>query len=177
MQSILTVFSLVDRVLGMIKNIVAVVLSLVVAVLMVVVVVTRYVLGAPIFGLEEIILISVMWLYMIGASLACRERSHLKADMVGLLVKNPRILQAIQVLTTAISLVMAIYITQWAFSLVSFSFRRVQTTPVFEIPWYFSQAALLVGGIMFTIYLTRDLIVDIRAFFNTDSAPKQDTAS
>lgn len=161
--------SAADRLIGIFKNIMAVALSIVVALLMVFEVLTRYLLGAPLFGLEEIVLISVMWLYMIGASLACRERSHLKADMVGLFVKNPKTLQGIQVLTTAISLVMAIYITQWAYSLAAFSFQRVQTTPVFEIPWYYSQASLLFGGVMFSIYLLRDLINDIRALFKAEN--------
>ena len=173
MQLLFKILSGADRLIGGLQNFMAVGLSLIVACLMVFEVLTRYLLGEPLFGLEEIVLISVMWLYMVGASLACRERSHLKADMVGLFIKNQRILQGIQVLTTAISLVMALYITQWAFSLTAFSFSRGQITPVFEIPWYISQAGILFGGVMFSVYLLRDLIVDVRVLITGKPSNEQ----
>jgi len=157
------VLSRVDRALGATKKAAAVILGLAVACLMVVEVITRYVLGEPWFGLEEITLVCVMWLYMIGASMACRERSHLKADLVQLLVKNPVLLNSMKSVSTLISLIMAIYVVQWSFDLVVWGLTKGQTTPVFGIPWVVSQSSLLAGAIFFAIYLLRDLIHDLRA--------------
>jgi TRAP-type C4-dicarboxylate transport system permease small subunit len=168
-----TILAPIDRALDATKKAAAVVLSIAVASLMVIEVITRYVLGEPLFGLEEITLICVMWLYMIGASMACRERSHLKAELVQLIVKSQTSLKAIQVLTTLISLVMAVFITLWAFDLVVWGVEKKQSTPVFEIPWFISQSSLLFGGIFFTLYLVRDLIVDIRRLFGHGSAAKE----
>ena len=168
-----TVLAPIDRALDVTKRTAAVVLSIAVASLMVIEVITRYVLGEPLFGLEEITLICVMWLYMIGASMACRERSHLKAELVQLVVKGQTSLKAIEVLTTLISLVMAVFITQWAFDLVAWGLEKGQSTPVFEIPWFVSQSSLLFGGIFFTVYLVRDLIVDVRNLLGHGDAPQK----
>ncbi len=162
MVAFMSVLSRLDRTLGATKKAAAAILGLAVAWLMIVEVITRYVLGAPWFGLEEITLICVMWLYMVGASMACRERSHLKADVIQLLVKNQTLLNAVTLLSTLISLVMAIYIIQWSFDLVIWGLNKGQTTPVFGIPWVVSQSSLLAGAMFFAIYLLRDLIHDGR---------------
>lgn len=166
MKFVTTVLTPIDRALDATKKTVAVLLSIAVASLMVLEVITRYVLGEPLFGLEEITLICVMWLYMIGASMACRERSHLKAELIQLLVKSKNVLKAMQVFTTFISFVMAIFITQWALDLVLWGLEKKQATPVFEIPWVVSQSSLLFGGVFFAVYLFRDLVVDIRNLFS-----------
>lgn len=153
-----------DGVLGAAKKTAATILGLAVACLMVVEVITRYVLGEPWFGLEEITLICVMWLYMVGASMACRERSHLRAEVIQVLVKNRVVLSALTILSTLISLIMAVCIVQWSFELVSWGVEKAQGTPVFGIPWVVSQSSLLAGGIFFVIYFLRDLIHDVRAF-------------
>jgi len=159
-----------DRFLATTQKGALVVLSLIVSTFMVIEVMARYVFGEPLFGLEELTLMSVMWLYMIGASMACRERSHLKAELVQLVVKGEASLKAIEVLTTLISLVMAVFITQWAFDLVAWGVEKRQSTPVFGIPWFVSQSSLLFGGIFFTVYLFRDLIVDVRSLFGHGDA-------
>ena len=157
------ILSRLDRALGAMKKTAAAILSLAVACLMVAEVITRYVLGEPWFGLEEITLLCVMWLYMVGASMACRERSHLKADVIQLLVKNQIVLSALTLLSTLISLIMAIFIAQWSFDLVVWGINKAQGTPVFGIPWVVSQSSLLAGGMFFVIYFLRDLVHDIRA--------------
>ena len=45
-------------------------------------VVLRYVLGSPLFGVEELICLIAMWLYFIGASYGAYERSHIKAELI-----------------------------------------------------------------------------------------------
>jgi TRAP-type C4-dicarboxylate transport system permease small subunit len=152
-----------DRALGATMKTAAAILGLAVACMMVLDTFTRYVLGKPWFGLQETTLICVMWLYMIGASLACRERSHLRADLMPLLVKNPILLGAITALSTFISLIMAVYIIRWSFDLVVWGVAKGQTTPALRIPWVVSQSSLLAGGLFFAIYLLRDLIHDVRA--------------
>ena len=146
-------------------------LSVAVAVLVMIQVFTRYVMGEPLFGLEEITLICVMWLYMIGAAMACRSRSHLKAELIQLLVRHQGGLRAIQVLTTLISLVMAVFITLWSFDLVVWGLEKQQSTPVFQIPWVVSQSSLFVGGMFFTLYFVRDLIVDVRKMAGVHQEP------
>ena len=61
---------------------IVVVFSLIVSVGMVTGIVARSVFRQPLLGLEELILFTVMWLYMLGAALASREKSHHSADFL-----------------------------------------------------------------------------------------------
>ncbi|KJS43117.1 MAG: hypothetical protein VR71_11685 [Roseovarius sp. BRH_c41] len=157
----LNVLKTLDRIVVRIVHPILVVVGLMVAVLLVVGIVSRAFLGAPIFGLEEIMLLAIMWFYMLGASLASRDRSHLTADFVGVMTSNPRVIRGAALLSTAISLGVAMMFVWWAWSLLSFGLSRGQSTPVFGIPWWVSQSSLFVASILFVIYLTRDLVLEI----------------
>lgn len=153
--------SRLDQLLGFLLKAVVVLTGLAVAVMLVVGIFFRSALEHPVFGLEEIVLFSVMWFYMCGAVLASRERSHLAADFMSVMVSDPRKLRIIGIATTAISLVLAIFFTAWAWSLVSWGIERGQSTPVFSLPMWVSQASLLFAAVCFVLYLARDLLRDL----------------
>lgn len=73
---------------------VLIVLGLAIAVMLAVGIFSRAVLGKPVFGLEELMLMAAMWFYMLGATLASRDRSHLSADFVQVMTRNPKVLRA-----------------------------------------------------------------------------------
>ena len=70
------------------QKVILILASLALSGVMVSEVVSRYFLGYPIWGWEELAMISAMWLYMIGAAMAAYERSHLKVEIVPLLFKD-----------------------------------------------------------------------------------------
>jgi len=149
----LTGYSLV-----MAQKIILIFASLILAGVMAFEVFSRYFLGYPVWGWEELAMISAMWLYMIGAAMAAYEGAHLKTDIMSLWVKNQRNLGIIRVLTTLISLVMAGFMAYWSSSLLFWGLERPQTTAVFEIPWVVAQGSLFVAGVMISIYFLRDLL-------------------
>lgn len=158
-----------DTLLMSVVKPVVVILGLTVALLLAVGVFFRSVLDHPVFGLEEIMLLAVMWFYMLGATLASRERSHLSADFLAAFVKNPTILRAAAVLSSMISLFVSIMVLTWAWDLVSWGYQRGQSTPVFAIKLWVSQASLLVASAFFVLYLLRDLAYQIHGTFPTNS--------
>jgi TRAP-type transport system small permease protein len=155
-------FRILDSLLGRIIHPVVVVIGLAVAAMMAFGIFSRAVLGTPVFGLEEITLLSIMWFYMLGASLASRERSHLSADFVKVFSKNPRVWRVAAITSTAISLGVAIMIVVWSWDFFAFGFERSQRTPVFGIPWWVSQSSPLFASVLFVLYLLRDLVLEIR---------------
>ena len=76
MAKLLKAFESIDSVLSKIIRLVLVLLSLLVACAMVLGIFMRSALNAPMLGLEEIILFSVMWLYMMGAGMSSSVSSH-----------------------------------------------------------------------------------------------------
>lgn len=154
--------SLLDTGLGGLLKAAVVLTGLAIAFMLVIGIFFRSVLETPVFGLEEIVLFCVMWFYMAGAVLASRERSHLAADFVTVLFENPRVLKIVGLVATSISLIMALFFTNWSWSLVSWGIAKSQSTPVFHLPMWISQASMLFAALCFVLYLARDLINDLR---------------
>lgn len=138
-----------------------VVVGLAIALMLAVGIFSRAVLNKPVFGLEELMLLSAMWFYMLGAMLASRDRSHLSADFIQVLSTNPRVLRAASIVSTLISLGVAVMFATWAWDLFAFGLQRGQSTPVFAIPWWTSQVSMFVASVAFVIYLIRDLIMEL----------------
>ena len=62
----------------------------VVGILIFVEVFLRYVMGSPLFGIEELILFIGMWLYFMGASYGAYERTHIKAELIDIWCKDKK---------------------------------------------------------------------------------------
>ncbi|WP_409524308.1 TRAP transporter small permease [Nitrincola sp. MINF-07-Sa-05] len=155
----------IDKVLAFILNAVVTLLGLFISFALFVGIVSRSVLGIQVFGLEELVLMAAMWVYMLGAALASRERSHLSADFFQAFTDNECLHDSMRIVATVVSLVMAAFFVSWSYSLFSWGFEKGQTTPVFSIPQYISQGSLLVASILLLLYTLRDLIGDIGKLF------------
>lgn len=164
MAKLLALMASVDRFLAFIIKPIVVVISFLVAVLLAYGIFTRSILGQPVFGLEELVLLGAMWLYMLGAALASRDRSHLSADFVQVIFKNPRVIRFVHIVAALISLFMAIMFATWSYDLLYWAVKKGQTTAVLKLPWYLSQGSLFVASILFIFYQLRDTMDDINSF-------------
>lgn len=164
MAKLLALMASVDNLLaGIIKPIV-VVISFLVAVLLAYGIFTRAVMGTPVFGLEELVLLGAMWLYMLGAALASRDRSHLTADFTEVIFKSPKVIQGFRVVAALISLFMACMFASWSYDLLYWAVKKGQSSTVLKMPWYLSQGSLFVASILFIFYQLRDVIIDINNY-------------
>ncbi|GAI80820.1 unnamed protein product, partial [marine sediment metagenome] len=78
-------------------------------------VVLRYVLGSPLFGVEELICLIAMWLYFIGASYGAYERSHIKAELIHIWFKKPRTYALIKAIGSLITFILSIIMISWTY--------------------------------------------------------------
>ena len=147
-----------DRFLAAMQGGILIFTSLMLSGLMVTEVVSRYFLGYPIWGWEELAMLSAMWLYMIGAARAAYERTHLKTEVISLWIKNPRNLRIVKALASLIALIMAGFMAYWSSDILFWGLEKNPTTPVFNIPWVVAQSSLFVAGIIISIYFLRDLL-------------------
>lgn len=167
MNAIVDFFSALDGKLEKLMKAIVTVLGLFVSFAIVVGIVSRTLLGRPVFGIEELILLAAMWLYMLGAALASRERSHLSADFIQAFSKNEILNNIAKLLATGLSVVMASFFVVWSYSLFEWGFEKGQVTPVFSIPQYISQSSLFVASILLMLYALRDLIHDAGKLFDS----------
>ena len=160
MRSLLNVINTIDRVLSAFIKPLVVVLSLLIAFLMVTGIFSREIIGQPLLGLEEVILTSVMWLYMMGAALASQERTHLRGDFIQVITRDKKTLARLRLLAELITFVMAIVFSIWAYSLLSWGLERQQSTAVLRIPLYVAQSSLFVCSVLMVFYSLRALLRD-----------------
>ena len=159
----MVIFKSLDWLLDRIVGPIAAVIGLLVALGFVVGITARSILGIALFGVEELILLAVVWFYMLGAILASKERAHLQADFVPVVVKNVTVIITVRIVATVISIGLAALFILWSHQLLQWALARGQSTPVFSVPMYVAQASLFVAAILMTLYLLRDLFSDIQA--------------
>mgnify|MGYP003113784983 FL=1 len=159
-------FVVLDNAIVILMKAAVTLLGAFVAFAMVIGIASRAVLDTPFFGLEELVLMAAMWLYMLGAALASRDRSHLSADFIQAFSKNEMLNNVTRLIATTISLIIAALFVTWSYSLFAWGFEKGQVTPVFRIPHYFSQGSLFVASILLLIYTLRDFINDTRLLFH-----------
>lgn len=128
-------------------------------------VLTRYLLNISITGLDEFTGHTAVWMYLIGAAYGTYDRSQIKAEMLHLIFKSPNILNFSKILTSAISIVVAGYMTVWSYEYVVWSITRHETTPALQIPTVYFQVSFLISAILMVIYFTVEFIDNVRFFF------------
>ncbi|TDX22850.1 TRAP-type C4-dicarboxylate transport system permease small subunit [Modicisalibacter xianhensis] len=165
MRAIVDLFTSIDNALAAVMKVAVVVMGLFVSFALVFGIVSRSFLGVQVFGLEELVLTAAMWLYMLGAAMASRERSHLSADFIEAFSKNETLKEVIHLIATTLSLVMAVFFVTWSYSLFAWGLEKGQVTPVFSIPQYVSQSSLFVASVLLLLYMLRDFIHDVGKLF------------
>lgn len=116
------------------------------------------ILGINFGGSEELVLFAAFWFYFTGSSLAYRDDAHINADMTSLLFKSEKAKKRMAVVKYAVSMVIAIVATAWAFQFVSWSFELWPTTPIYKLPLALSRLSIIVSFILMSIYVLIHLI-------------------
>lgn len=168
MRTIVDLFASIDNALAAFMKVAVVVMGIFVSFAMVFGIVSRSFLGVQVFGLEELVLTAAMWLYMLGAALASRERSHLSADFIEAFSSNETLHEVMRLIATVLSVVMAAFFVTWSYSLFAWGLEKGQVTPVFSIPQYISQGSLFVASVLLLLYALRDFIHDVCKLFYKD---------
>jgi len=121
-------------------------------------VVLRYVLGSPLFGVEELICLIAMWLYFIGASYGAYERSHIKAELIHIWFKKPRTYALIKAISSLITFILSIIMISWTYPYFIWGITKGETSQALLIPMVLSQSAIFVGAILMSLYFLTELI-------------------
>ena len=121
----------------------------------------RYVIKKPVMGLEEVICMIAFWAYFMGSAHGSYERSHIKAEMIEVFIKNINIQNKIKILTDLFTAVIACIVAVWGFEYFMWGIQRGETSPFLLIPRVYSQSAISLGLLLMAIYAITDLVTDI----------------
>jgi len=121
-------------------------------------VITRYFFGTSFFGLEQFIGYTAVWVYLIGSSYGSYERSHIRAEFIGVFVKNKRTLNITRAVSAGVSTFMSCVFAKWSYDFCVESIRMHETTPTQSVPMIYFQSSLLVGAILMAAYFLWETI-------------------
>lgn len=149
------------KILDMAQKVILITANMSAALVVAIGVFTRYVLKIDFFGQEEIVTVIAMWLYFIGGVRGSFEDSHIQADVVSTLVKDPKIKKGIAVFVKAVSVAVLVVLSKWSIDYAMWSFESHALSTGLKIPLILSQGALMVGFIFMAIYTIYHLLVEI----------------
>lgn len=145
-------FYLLWFILGKMQRYIMVITSIVLVGLVVAQVLLRYILKLPLFGVEELACLVGFWMYMTGSATGSRERSHIQADLLHVMIRNARSYAWGKTITSLMTTILSIIMTQWAWNYVVWSFKSWERSPALMIPMIFAQASLLVSSFLMSFY-------------------------
>ncbi|MDR1827630.1 MAG: TRAP transporter small permease [Methylobacteriaceae bacterium] len=132
--------------------------AIAIVVIMCLAVFMRYVQGAPLQWVEEILILIFMWMIMIGAASAMRTRGHVSIDAVTSFL--PRNIQAkIQIFDDIVSIV--VLVTLGTLGLMLAMKAGAKITPIIGIPYRYIDLAMPVGCYWMAIYVVINLWRDV----------------
>lgn len=122
-------------------------------------VVLRNVVKTSLFGTSELAMLSIWWLYLIGASVAAWERSHIKADILLVFARHkPQRMALARVLSSAVTLLLCVVASSWAFTFIDRGFELGRRSYYLKIPIIYAQFAILVGFVLMSLYFLIQLV-------------------
>ena len=153
-------------------DVLAIIATVTVAVLTALLVLARFA-EIPVVGLYEIITLAAMTMYMVGAVIASRNRSHLavdywsetrlKAPVPGLCITGAWHRLLVAVITTAIT----VFFIYWTYKMFMWGAKRPQWTPAYGIPLWLPQSPLIIGAVGCFLYALGDVLkalTELRSF-------------
>lgn len=140
------------KVLDWLQQIVMVTTSVAIVSLILVQVALRYFFMMPLMGVEELACLCGFWLYFTGAANGARERSHIKADLLNVFIKNERVLNTVKTFVSLILVALAAIFVQWTANYFTWSLRKPELSPALSIPMVYAQVSLLVNAVLMLFY-------------------------
>ena len=165
--------SLFWNVLLKIERVLLIVCSLTTVLLICLSVFMRYILHKNFYGSEESIIIFAFWLYFLGASYGSFDKSHIKADIASVYIKNARIRDAVALVASMVTVFVNLVITKWAWDYVVWGIQKMPRTTGLKIPLVIPQSAILIGLILMCFYHVYYLVVDFRAYLKNEPLKRE----
>jgi TRAP-type C4-dicarboxylate transport system permease small subunit len=126
---------------------------------------TRYVLQIPMMGLEEVLVFFALWLYVLGSVNASREDTQITANVLDVFLKTERSKLMIRVTADIMGLVVALWLTWWAWDYFLYAWKVWKLSPTRYIPMFYGECALFIGLALMTAYGAVHCVHNVKRLF------------
>lgn len=138
--------------------------SILIVLLLIIALVSRYLFDFDIYGIEELLLLPIFWLYFIGASYASYEDSHITGDLVSAYIKKKGLLCGVKSFARLITLIASVVFLVWSFQYFLWSYNNGSSTSLWNIPLYLAYLSVFIGFILMSLYTLIYLISNVKSF-------------
>ena len=128
-------------------------------------VVMRYILELPVMGLAELLVYPTLWLYFLGSVNASREDTQIKANVLDVFLKTDRAKLIVRVIADLLSVIVASWLTFWAYDYFRYALRVWKESPTLYIPTFYAECAMFIGLVVMTFYAAWYLVKNVRRLF------------
>ncbi|MBJ7552830.1 TRAP transporter small permease [Marinomonas spartinae] len=139
-------------------------------------VVTRYVLQTPVMGLEEIVLIPTIWLYILGSVNASREDTQIRANVLEIFLKTDRAKLVLHIISDFLSIMVSLWLTWWAWRYFAYSIRIWKETPTLYIPTFTYESSLFIGLSLMTLFTISHLYKNTLKLIKNQNPPNNSSS-
>ena len=115
-------------------------------------VILRYVLRAPLMGIEELLLFPTVWLYMLGGVNASSQRTQIVCRVLEIFFKTRRPIAVIRLAGSVISVIVAAWLTYWAYDYLLYALRVPRVSATLYIPLIYAESAVFICMVLITFY-------------------------
>jgi len=123
-------------------------------------------------GNEELLIIVVFYLYMIGCAYGAYEKSHITAEIIDVIVKDGIFKETVYVIRWILTFILGVVFMIWAISLVQWSLENELKTLVFRLPIALGQASIVIGLALTNFYNFIHMYEAIKAYIIRRRNPK-----
>ncbi len=126
--------------------------SVMVVILILIQVALRYLFKLPLMGVEELTCMAGFWLYFIGSAQGAMERSHIRADLLQVFIKDTKKLFLARSIGAFAVVILAGIMCSWTLKYFQWSLKSWERSPALMIPMVYAQASLLVSSFLMCFY-------------------------
>ena len=154
-----------------VQRFIAIVACIVVPVLVVYQVFLRYVLHAPLMGIEELELFPIIWLYMIAGSVASEQRNHIECGILTLYIKKEKNMALFRIFKSFFSCAIGVYLCYWGWWYFTYSLKLWKYSDILRIPMFYAEGIIFVGFALMLFFTLIELVDHIVQFVKLCKAP------
>ncbi len=123
-------------------------------------------------GLQDILMYPVLWLYILGSVNASREDQQIRANVLEIFLKTTRAKTIQLVVSDCVSLVIAGWLTFWAWDFFAHSLSTDKMTPVLYLPTVYADAALFFGLLAMCAFTAFNILSRLFSLVNKKGVTK-----
>lgn len=129
------------------------------------VVIIRYGFSGDLFAYEEWLLAVCFWGFFAGSALASERGDHINADILGIVIKNPRVRWWRRLAVLTIELAVTVIVVYWGYLMLAEELGKYpiwKMTPALKIPYFAWRLSIVMGFVFMAIFSLIYLIAHIR---------------